>query len=45
MANRIKQLMSERSVEVVFADIPAQYKDVGEMDYDDALHLVYKHIN
>ena len=45
MANRIKQLMSERSVEVIFVDIPEQYKDVGEMPYDAALQLVYKHIN
>jgi DNA primase len=45
MANRIKYLMSERRVELAFVDIPACYKDVGDMSYADALDLVFKHIN
>ena len=45
MATRIKQLMSERLVELNFVDIPDQYKDVGEMTYEAAMHLVFKHLN
>lgn len=44
MADRIRQLMSERRIEIVFIDIPEQYKDVGEMSYSDAVNLIFKHI-
>ena len=44
MADRIRQLMSERRIEIVFIDIPEQYKDVGEMSYSDAVSLIFKHI-
>lgn len=45
MATRIKQLMSERLVDLTFVDIPDQYKDVGEMTYEAAMNLVFKHLN
>jgi 5S rRNA maturation endonuclease (ribonuclease M5) len=45
MATRIKQLMSERLVDLKFVDIPDQYKDVGEMTYEAAMNLVFKHLN
>jgi hypothetical protein len=45
MAKRIKELMSERRVEVLFVDIPGQYKDVGEMTYDAAVELIFKHLH
>jgi 5S rRNA maturation endonuclease (ribonuclease M5) len=43
MVMRIKQLMSERMVELICADVPPQFKDVGEMTYDAAMELVFKH--
>jgi hypothetical protein len=45
MADRIKYLMSDRRVELVFVDIPDCYKDVGEMTYAAAIDMVFKHIN
>lgn len=45
MAKRIKELMSERSAEVVFIDIPEQYKDVGEMTYEAAIEMIFKHLH
>lgn len=45
MVNRIKYLMSERKVELVFASVPEAFKDVGDMTYADAIDLVFKHIN
>jgi DNA primase len=44
MAKRIKELMSERRAEVVFIDIPDQYKDVGEMTYEAAIEMIFKHL-
>lgn len=45
MVKRIKQLMSEKMVELVFIDIPDQYKDVGEMSYDAAIDLLFKNLS
>ncbi len=45
MAKRIKELMSERGMEVVFIDIPEQYKDVGDMPYEAAIELIFKHLH
>ncbi len=41
---KIKSLLSQKSVEVVFVDLPDGFKDIGEMDTISAMALTYKYI-
>lgn len=40
---RIKNLMCDRLVDVVFVEVPSQYKDIGDMTTSDAVDLVFKY--
>lgn len=41
---KIRTLLSQKSVETVFADLPYGYKDIGEMDTISAMTFAYTHI-
>jgi len=41
---RVKEVMTGRNVEVIFADVPYGFKDIGEMDPLDALTFAYSYL-
>lgn len=41
---RIKEIMATRMAEVIFVDVPPQYKDIGEMPFSDAFLLIHQHL-
>lgn len=42
---RIKEVMADKMVELVFAEIPSNYKDAGDITTMDALHLIGRYLN
>ena len=41
---RVKEVMRSKSAEVLFASVPDQYKDLGEMSSIDAITLAYSYL-
>jgi hypothetical protein len=41
---RVREVMQDKMTQVVFLDIPEQYKDIGEMSTEDVIPLIFTHL-